>query len=826
MKKIFARCLALFLIFALALSLAACSGLPSREEQLSASPEPAAPTPAGESAPEPAPQATESPEEGFIPVSINEVMPSNKSTLADADGLFPDWVELYNYGAEPVNLAGYYLCCGGDRWPLPALNLEPGGYRVIFCSGDGIDDAHSNFTIPKEGASVTLESAAGTVVERFDVPACESDMSAYRNDEGVTLTTLSATPGFENSVAGYEQFLASLSAAGALVISEVMVYNEWYLPQNGQYYDWVELKNISGSPVELSDYYLSDSGSDRAFCRLPEYTLESGETYLVLCSDEAEGDAGYTLAAFGLNARDDQLFLSYKDGTLVDFAHLHDIPMGCSFGRMDGQGGFFLFDSPSPGSDNSGGARLVAEKPVLLGTDGVYNNVESVTVTLSGTGTIYYTLNGSVPTVNSQVYTEPLTLTSTTVIRAINVKEGQLTSDVLDLSYIINENHSLPVVSVVADPDELFGGSGIYSNPTLDVEIEGAAMLYDGGEGFTIDCGIKLHGATSRVAQDKKSFKLCFRSRYDGELNYDLFENGVTEFSSVLLRAAQESTYSTLMRDNIMHQLAIQCFPELPAQDYKYSVLYINGEYWGIYNIREAHSAAHYANHYGYDESTVTQWKGSWDTQSSIAEICNFALSHDLSKDDNYNYVAEHLNIDSIIGWCIIQAYSGNYDNNPPNMRFYYSTEDEVLTYALVDLDLGFFLYDMFDLPLNGYNGASYNYNTLAKRLMTNKQFQLRMAEQLSAALSGPMSDENVVALIDSLADQLRPEIPRDRERWALGGAGDTVEHWETGAEMVQSLRDFVTRKGGRAQQILDSFLSHSNLTSAEKEQYFGDILN
>ena len=102
-----------------------------------------------ESAPEPAPQATESPEEVFIPVSINEVMPSNKSTLADADGLFPVWVELYNYGAEPVNLAGYYLCCGGDRWPLPALNLEPGGYRVIFCSGDGIDDAHSNFTIPK-----------------------------------------------------------------------------------------------------------------------------------------------------------------------------------------------------------------------------------------------------------------------------------------------------------------------------------------------------------------------------------------------------------------------------------------------------------------------------------------------------------------------------------------------------------------------------------------------------------------------------------------------------------------------------------------------------
>ena len=88
------------------------------------------------------------------------------------------------------------------------------------------------------------------------------------------------------------------------------------------------------------------------------------------------------------------------------------------------------------------------------------------------------------------------------------------------------------------------------------------------------------------------------------------------------------------------------------------------------------------------------------------------------------------------------------------------------------------------------------------------------------------MSDENVLALIDSLADELRPEMQRNRERWALGGSGDSVEHWETGAEMVQYLRDYVSRKGGRAAQIAQSFINHADLTSAEIEQYFGDILN
>lgn len=140
----------------------------------------------------------------------------------------------------------------------------------------------------------------------------------------------------------------------------------------------------------------------------------------------------------------------------------------------------------------------------------------------------------------------------------------------------------------------------------------GSIALFDGEDGFSLVCGIKIHGATSRFAQRKKSMKLSFRSRYDGELNYDLFENGVTTFSSVLLRAAQEDTFSTHMCDVFMHQLAIKCFPTLLAQDYKYTVLYINGEYWGVYAFREAHSADSYANHYGYDADTVTQYKEAW----------------------------------------------------------------------------------------------------------------------------------------------------------------------------------------------------------------------
>jgi len=787
-------------------------------------------------APQPsAPAETAAPSDGGgeplppadLPLRISEVMSSNKSTLADENGLFPDWLELCAVGSEPVSLGGLALACGDVRWALPDRQLAPGEYLLFLCDGSG-EDGRAPFKLSKDGCLLSLETMEGAPIDRFELPALKADESYSLGADGQRSVTSQATPGYENSQEGYAAFQAAQTRTSPLLISEVMVYNAWFAAQGGQYYDWVELRNVSDGAVDAGAYYLSDSGSDRARFRLPAVSLAPGETLLVFCDGDAAAESGR--APFSLNAHDEQLYLSAEDGTLCDYVHLTGIPFRGSMGRLSGENGFFYFTEPSPGAPNQGGFRCVAAKPVLLGEDGVFDGVESVTVALAAGGEIHYTLDGSTPTAASPVYSEPLVLTKTTVVRALNIQSGMITGESLDLSFIINENHTLPVVSLVSEPGNLFGGSGLYNNPNLDLERTGSVTLYEDGRCFSLECGIKLHGATSKFAQDKKSFKLNFRSRYDGELEYDLFGNGVTEFSSILLRAAQESTYSTLMRDNLMHQLALQCFPELPAQDYKYAVLYINGAYWGVYNIREAHSPAHYANHYGYDEDSVVQWKETWDPEGPMAEILRFALSHNLANDDNYNQVIEHVNIDSVIGWTIMQAYCGNYDCNPPNMRYYYSSEDGVMRFALVDLDLGMFTYDVFDVPLHGsvVDGSRYSYgfNKLANKLMENKQYQLRMAEQLSAALTGPMSNENVLALIDELADQLRPEIARDRVRWARGSAdADTADYWEHGYQMVDYLRDYVTRKSGRARQVANSFIAHTSLTAEQQHQYFDDVV-
>ena len=777
-----------------------------------------------ETALSPEPVASEPP--AAIPsILISEAMSSNKATLA-VDGRFPDWIELYNSGGDSADLSELVLRCGDKKARLPALEIAAGEYAVVALGDGAPDEELSDLAVSKDGCTIELLALDGTVIDSMELPACESDRSVVRKEGGTAAVSDWPSPGFANNGTGYDSRQETLAGSAPLQINEVMVYNEWEKLGQTECFDWVEIKNPGEETVRLSGYYLSDSLKDLQAFQLPDTDLGPGELMLVFCTgrDDAANDRQ---AAFALNAQRDRLYLSSEDGTLMDYVPLRRIPRGGSCGRVEGRGGFFFFDSPTPGKANAQGARRVAEAPVALTQDGVFNDVESVKLELTADGEMHYTTDGSVPTLDDPLYDGPLTIGATTVVRAVSFEEGCLPSEPLNLSFIINENHTLPVVSVMGDPTELMGRRGVYYDVERERETAGAVEFFEDEGSFSIECGIKLHGMTSKRASGKKSLKLCFRPRYDGELNYDLFGNGVTEFASILLRSDIETNLPTLMRDNLMHQAAIDCFPEMPSLDHRYAVLYINGQYWGLYSIREAHSAVHYANHYGYDADSVTVWKGLWDRGSETAKVCNFALYHDLRDDENYDYVAAHLNIDSIIGWCVIEAWCSNFDSSPGNTRYYYSAEDDMMRYGLSDLDLGMFDYPAFEVPLNGAseNGVTqtYAYNVVPRRLMYNRRFQLEMAAQLSAALHGSMSDESMLALIDRYHDELEPEMGRSMLRWfKVKDAESGIFLWERN---VEDLRTYVRQYGGRSKAVVSSFRRFADALSEEEfAQYFGDL--
>lgn len=808
-KKAMLTGIILFLALYLGLSMTGCA------PAIASDPAPGGSTEAAEALP--ALSAGESAAESSAPpaavsLRITEAMPSNKATLAAPDGSFPDWLELCNMGDEPVLPDGLTLRVGEDVCTLVFPALQPGERRVFFCTG-GKGENELPCKLSSQGETLVLSDSAGRVIDRMELPETEADRSFGLLPDGSLGFLRYPSPGFPNTDEGYVLFQQSRNAApNAPVIAEAMVYNRWYLPQKEGYSDWIELLNPGDEPLALEDFYLSDKESDRFLCRLPQRTLQPGERIVLRCGTE-----GTEELPFALDSGGETLYLSRGDGSLCDYVYLHDIPLGASMGRTD-EGGFCYFAVPTPGEANGEGKRFIAETPHSDTPGGVYNDVDRMRVELEGTGVIRYTLDGSLPTEDSEIYTVPIAFGRTTVIRAVCFREDSLPSPALTLSFLVNEGHSLPVLSLVCDPEDIFGRDGIHTKPTLDLEIPCSVAFFEENGGFCLDAGLKMHGGTSRLHMKKKSFKLNFRDRYGGSLQYPLFETDVDVFSSILIRAAQETDGfelrpSTYMRDALIHKAAVRAFPEIPSQDCRYCILYINGEYRGIYNLREAHSVEHFARHFGVSSENILHWKRHWGNTIPFDSAYYHAQYLSLADDAAYEDLSRYLDLDSVIAWLILEAYNGNLDANSPNMRFYWNGENQKLYFALVDLDRG--MVEQVGLPL--LLNCGYPYSRVSKLLMQNAQFRARFAAKLREAAEGALSDESFLALIDEFAAMLRPEIPRDRALW-----GGDLEEWET---KVQELRDYVLANGGRAKTVISTLSWAADFTPAEMEAYFpGDL--
>lgn len=753
-------------------------------------------------------------------VKITEVMASTQSVLPNCYGEFSDWIELHNTTGHTIDLAGWFLSDDPaipDKWTIPELSILPGERVVVFCSGrdravDG--ELHTGFSLSAGGESVILSAYSGITVDSVTFGESEENCSLTFDGSGVE-PVLSGypTPGYPNDAAGYEAFCAGAVPEGPLAIWELMSSNDAYLPQAlGKCYDWVELRNISDSPVDLSRYTLTDDTDQPGMYTLPGKMLAPGASVVIILSgDESLSGSKYSHAGFTLDAMGDGLFLFGQDGGLADYVSFGQIPLGQSYGRLQGSGGFYYMD-PTPGTDNRDGMRQISAMPVSDTAPGVYCADTGITVTLEAAGSIYYTLDGSDPDSTSNRYEGPIQIRDTAVLRAVAIEEGKLCSGIYTATFIVGQSHELPVVSLVTDPGNLWGAEGIYKSGDLEIKEEKrpANLSYSGADGsFSLDCEISLHGETTVLAFSKKSFTVRFQDNYDGPLYYDVFGDGeVTAFSSLILRASHESTVSSHMHDAFMAQIASEASETMLCQKCKYVALYINGEYWGLYAIREHHSPEHYASYLEVPADSVSMVRYCSDAQNSLNDFYTFCEDHDLRSEANYSYAESILDMSSFADWIIFQAYVGNLDIYG-NMRYYCSTADNLWRCGLVDMDLGMFNEKAFDEV-----ATTFHHGRVVKDLLENERFQALIAARLAELLAGPLSDAHMTTVIDEMAASIRSEIPGDGKRWDYSVSG-----WESA---VQEMKDFCD---GRAKEMINSLCEMCHFTAAEKESYFGELL-
>ena len=754
-------------------------------------------------------------------VIISELMASNRTQLQDEDGDWPDWIELYNGSTSPVDLTGWALSdddVNQRKWVFPALTMQPGEYRVIFASGKDRRKGpalHTNFKLSTASEAVRLYDTAGNVRSWAEYDALPGETSLSRLGDGAFTTDIRPTPGYENTEAGVRASRTLVNQnVGDLRINEIMA--------NGSGSDWIELYNASDKAADLSGVGLSDDTGRPRRWQFPEGTLIPAKGYVTVLLTGRGGQSGIHngryCADFAL-AEGETAVLARPDGEVLDKVTLFEQYRNVSYGRAEGHERYRFFAEATPGADNAAASYARKAADVVFSQPGGQHDEKTLTVALSAEPDvkIYYTTDGSAPTTSSRVYSDPFELKKNAVIKAFAWQEDVIPSELCVQSYILGVNHTLRLVSVSGDRAALDSKTtGMLTTGIKGEGSEAYVEVYepDGTRVVAQKCLMKLAGHSTREHEGQKGFSLRARKALGASwFNYALFSNrDYPSYKSFVMRASGQDCRQTLMRDSILSALAADT--GVLYRETEVSVVYVNGRYWGIYNMRERISNEMIAQFHGWENPDDVEYKESKGyTSESYQALLKFVRSHDLVDDGNVAQLRSMMDVENYLEYVMLEMYANNQDMD--NVGFYRNPKaDGLWRWALFDLDLSF--------QLDGDNVADWlegdtvgsitgQDNLLFKSMMKNAALRDWFLRRMGQLLASAFSAENVTGKIQARYDLLEPEMAAECKRW-----GWTKANWK---RHVQRMARYAQ---SRPKNLIQYLTEDFRLTEAQARDYFG----
>ncbi|MDF7825346.1 lamin tail domain-containing protein [Pontiellaceae bacterium B12227] len=806
-------------------------------------------------------------------VVISEFMAANDKTLMDGDGNYSDWIELYNTGSNAVDLTGWYLSDDTNnltKWTFPTESIAAGEFLVVFASGadtagytDSLGYLHTTFKLSASGESVLLTEADGTTIASSFVnyPEQDDDVSygldqdsgsSYLITEGEDATAFIGTsaPGSSWNTTSFDDS-GWLSGSTAVGFDNGSTYSDIRLDVSDMFrstesvYTRIEFDIDAGTDLSQLSLRMKYDDGFVAYINGTEVAsanVPSSPTYSSQASSSHDGTSyeDFTLLnadaylQTGVNVLG-ILGFDYPSGT-ADF-YMMPVLSGITVGQIYTNTAVYL-TTPTPGADNVEGVLGYVGDTSFTVDRGFFSEATNVAISCKTEGAeIYYTTDATEPSANNgTLYTGPITISKTTVLRAVATKSGYMSSDVDTQSYFFLDDiiaqgtsvsgldpefpassvngqgfdygmdtdvtqsstysgeikgalKSIPSISIVTDPDNLFSsGSGIYVNADEDHDPDNGAdweretsielINPDGSEGFQINGGIRMRGASSTSSSNPKhSFRFFFRSEYGtSRLNYPLFgEDGADSFKRMDLRTGQNFSwanqtpqYATWLYDIFTRDTHRDM--NQPYTRGEYYHLYINGMYWGLYQTEERCDSRFAESYYGDDDADFDAVKADPDsgdmyavdgTRDAYDELRSgvyggvsdnayyFALQGMNADGSENSAYTKLLDVDNVIDYMLLIFFTGNRDSpvgppmNSPTMPrnlnvIYNRLHPDGFKYVAHDNEHSMEVsqgvsYDRTSVNLSSsFDGVNrFNPWSLHLKLMDNEEYALRFADHV-----------------------------------------------------------------------------------------------
>lgn len=594
--------------------------------------------------------------------------------------------------------------------------------------------------------------------------------------------------------------------------------------------------NHSNSPVQLSGWSVTDDAMTPQMWQFPEMTLEAGGYVVVWASDKNRATSGKPLHTnFKISSSGETLYLFDNNGVQKHALTVDGLRTGTSVGLSLINKSVAYYDRPTPGAVNSDQEyRGVINGTVQFSDKGGVTNTAMVMLTGEETGqTIRYTTDGSVPTQASPIYQGALMISQNTAIRARIFADGLIPSVTQSRTFLVDARHDIPVVTLEADPLDFFDMEyGIY---VLGLNYERQAPHYganfwqdwerdihfgfyetDGSLGVEFNTGVQIFGGYTRSFA-QKALAFYARARYGvDKFEYPFFpELSYKKFEHLVLRASGNDWLRTMLRDRAFTSLM-----EGSGLDYQAGravAVYLNGEYWGLHNLREKVNEDFLSAKHDVKKSAVTILEANAEvvegSNDDYLALIDYVATADPSSPDFYATVAAQMDIDNFIAYQVLQIFIANDDWPERNIK-YWKTPDTKWRWILYDTDFGFGLYQS-NVTKNSLEyataenamvgGSNPPWSTLLlRRLLMNPQFKTQFISYFADQLNSRFLPVNVTSVVNRLADEIRSEIPLQKERW-----GGPRSNWNWEGE-VKSLITYATSRPGYVWQHLRSHFALS----------------